>query len=415
MIRRFLDPESIGSPQFIAAALLLVYLLECAWLIHVEAVHGSLPDSVHDLCIYHGLEQWKTGALAGTPETLHSESVTGVPSSAYAGHLRVRDGYDQDRSPLYYLTCAEPFLVKPSSLRTESPLGQLWATTPYLFFGVMLGGSLWYVSRRLYGNAGGFVALTLFCFSPGTILSVAGAPNLGEIGGTWGAFGTVFTAIAVAHTLYAPREVILWNSRRILLLGLSLALAVGNQFSLAVIAVAALLLMFWVAPVRPRAVIVIWSTAIAVGAALLFAAYSFRPALFWQSTRYARWIDIELRALTMGASYLRTIKSLAADSPALMLALPAALITYFAWKRTRYFGNTAPLAISTLLFFLAIASPGFPGRGFHLVLLVFLFVFVAGVFADLMETRRGLLVGASIFGLLSAAALRNLIQLAFLR
>jgi len=279
----------------------------------------------------------------------------------------------------------------------------------------MLGGSLWYVSRRLYGNAGGFVALTLFCFSPGTILSVAGAPNLGEIGGTWGAFGTVFTAIAVAHTLYAPREVILWNSRRILLLGLSLALAVGNQFSLAVIAVAALLLMFWVAPVRPRAVIVIWSTAIAVGAALLFAAYSFRPALFWQSTRYARWIDIELRALTMGASYLRTIKSLAADSPALMLALPAALITYFAWKRTRYFGNTAPLAISTLLFFLAIASPGFPGRGFHLVLLVFLFVFVAGVFADLMETRRGLLVGASIFGLLSAAALRNLIQLAFLR
>jgi hypothetical protein len=196
---------------------------------------------------------------------------------------------------------------------------------------------------------------------------------------------------------------------------LSLALAVGNQFSLAVIALAALLLMFWVAPVRPRAVIAIGSTALTVGAILLFAAYFFRPAIFWQSLLHARWIDIEPRALTMAASYFATIKSLTADSPALMLALPAALITFFLWGRARYFGNIAPLGIAALLFFLAVASPGFPGRGFHLVLLVFVFVFVAGVFADLMESRHGLLVTASIFGLLGAAALRNLVQLAFLR
>ena len=48
-------------------------------------------------------------------------------------------------------------------------------------------------------------------------------------------------------------------------------------------------------------------------------------------------------------------------------------------------------------------------------MLVFLFVFVAGVFADLMETRYRLLVTASLFGLLAAAALRNLLQLALLR
>jgi hypothetical protein len=415
LIRRFLDPDSIGSPQVIAAALLLVYLFECGWLIWIETAHGSLPDSAHDLCIYHGLEQWKGGAIAGTPETLHSESVTGLPSSGYAGHLRVRDGYDQDRSPLHYLTCAAPFLLKPSGLRTESPPGQLWATAPYLFFGVMLGGSLWYVSRRLYGNAGGFVALTLYCFSPGTILGVAGSPNLAEMGGAWGTFGTIFTAIAVAHTLYAPREVIFWNSRRILLLGLSIALAVGNQFSLALIACAALLLMFWVAPVRRGAVIVIWLTAVAVGATLLFASYFFRPLVFLQSILHARWIDIEPAALAMPASYLQTMKMLAADSPALMLALPAALITYLIWKRTRYFGNTAPLAIAALLFVLAVAAPGFPGRGFHLVLLLFLFVFVAGVFADLMETRQRLLVTASIFGLLCASAFRNLVELVLLR
>lgn len=415
LIRRILASGSVGSPQFIAAALLLAYLLQCAWLIHVETLHGSLPDSNHDLCIYHGLEQWRGGAIAGTPETLRSESITGIPASGHGGHLRVRDGFDQDRSPLYYLTCAAPYLVKPPALRSESPLGQLWATTPYLFFGVMLGGSLWYVARRFYGNAGGYIALTLYCFSPGMILSVAGAPNLGEMGGIWGAFGTVFTAIAVAHTLYAPREVILWNSRRILLLGLSLALLAGNQFSLVVLAPVALAFMFWVAPVRPRAVIVIWSTAVAAGAVLLFASYFFRPALFWQSVSRARWINVQPAAFAMSASYLHALKLLAAESPALVLALPVTLITYFAWKRARYFGNTAPLAIAALLLILAIAAPDFPGQGFHLTLLVFLFVFVAGVFADLMETRQSLLVTAGVFGLLSAAALRNLLQLALLR
>ena len=40
------------------------------------------------------------------------------------------------------------------------------AAFPYLIFGLLLGGSLWYVARRLFGNAGGYVALALYCFSP---------------------------------------------------------------------------------------------------------------------------------------------------------------------------------------------------------------------------------------------------------
>lgn len=415
MIRRFLDPGSVGSPQFIAAALLFIYLFECAWLIHVETVSGSLPDSNHELCIYYGLQQWKSGVIAGTPETLRSETVTGHPSAGRGGHRRVRNGYDQDRSPLYYLTCAAPLLVKPSFLPSESTLGQLWISAPYLFFGVMLGGSLWYVARRLYGNAGGYIALTLYCFSPGMIGSVAGALNLAETGGVWGAFGAIFTAIAVAHTLYAPREVILWNYRRILLLGLSIALAIGNQFSLAIVAPAALLLMFWVAPVRPRAVIVIWFTALGVASVLLLASYAFRPAILWQGFLHARWIDVLPRAFEMSWSYSQTLNMLAANSPALMLALPAVLIAFFSWQRARYFGNSAPLMIAVLFSVLAIASPDFPGMGFHLASLVFFFVFVGGVLADLMETRQRLLVTAAVFGLLSASAAWNLAQLFRLR
>ncbi len=410
MLRRFLHSDAFRAPQFAAGALLLVYLLQCVWLVRVQTLQASVPDSDQALRIYLGLEQWKNGVIAGTPESLRSESATGVPSAGRAGHLRVRDGYDQDRSSLYYLVAAAPLLVRPGSWLPES-LQPLLAVTPYLFFGVMLGASLWYVARRLYGNAGGYVALALYCFSPAMIVNVAGTQSVGEMGAVWGAFGTIFTAIAVAHTLYAPREVVLWNWRRILLLGLSLALGAGNQFSLAVLALVILPLMFWVAPVRPRAVLAIWTTAIAVALVLLFAAYFFEPALFWQGMLHARWINFEPAAFGMSVSYHKSLQTIFVSSPPLMLALPVALIAYLGWKRTRYFGNSAPLLIAALLLILGLGAPNFPGQGFHLTMLVFLFVFVSGVFADLMETQQSLLVTAGLCGLLSASAIWNLLQL----
>src|SRR5580693_455518 len=308
MSNRFVHSDAFRAPQFAAAALLLVYLLQCAWLIHVQALHAE-PDSDQALRIYQGLQQWRKGVIAGTPESLRSEAITGIPSTARAGHLRVRDGYDQDRSPLYYLVAAAPLLLHPSSWLPDS-FGPLVAATPYLFFGLMLGASLWYVARRLYGNAGGYIALTLYCFSPAMIVNVAGTQSLGEMGAVWGAFGTIFTAIAVAHTLYAPREVVLWNSRRILLLGLSIALAAGNQFSLAPLALVILPLMYWVAPVRPRAVAAIWTTAIAVGLVFLFAAYFFEPSLLGQGLRHAQWLDFEPSAFALSVSYRNAVQTI---------------------------------------------------------------------------------------------------------
>src|SRR5438874_1049661 len=83
------------------------------------------------------------------------------------------------------------------------------------------------------------------------------------------AFGTIFTGIAVAHTLYAPREVILWNWRRTLLLGVSLALAVACQFSLAILAPFTLAFMLYLAPTRRAAALIIWSAACALALILL--------------------------------------------------------------------------------------------------------------------------------------------------
>ena len=411
MMRRFLQSASIGGPQFVAAALLGLYLLQCLWLVGVQSLHESQADSDQALRIHIGLQQWQSGAVAGTPESLPSEAATGEPSAARSGHLRVRDGYDEDRSPLYYLTAAAPILVRPATWTTGLPLWHFLAAAPYLFFGVMLGGSLWYVARRLYGNAGGYIALLLYCFSPAMIAGVSARQSLGEMGAVWGGFGAIWTAIAVAHTLYAPREVVLWNWRRILLLGLSLALAAGNQFSLGVLAIFALLLMLWVAPVRRQAVFVIWGAACAVGLAIVFSSYFFRPLLLWQGITHARWLDFDPRALAAPVAYRHGVQTIFRGSPALTLALPPALVAFLAWKRARYFGNLAPLGIALSLFALGMAAPGFPGEGFQLTALVFFFVFVAGVFADLLETRHGLVITAALSGLLVASALRNLLEL----
>jgi len=196
---------------------------------------------------------------------------------------------------------------------------------------------------------------------------------------------------------------------------LSLALAAGTQFSLAILALVALPLMLWVAPVRPRAVIAIWIAAVAVGIALLFAFYTFQPGLFWQAMARARWVDFHPTAFSMPASYSQTWRMIAAGSPPFVLALPVGLIAYCVWRRARYFGNTAPLLIAALLFILTVGSPDFPGQGFLLALLMLLFVFIAGVFADLLETRQGVIGIAGLWGLLSAGALWNVLQLVRLR
>jgi hypothetical protein len=411
-MRRFFQTASIGGPQFAAAALLCVYLLQCLWLVRIQTLHAPAANSDQALRIHIGLQQWKGGAAAGTPESLPLEATTGLPFEGRSGHLRVRDGYDQDRSPLYYLIGAAPFLVRPASWTTGLPLWHVLAAAPYLFFGVMLGGSLWYVARRLYGNAGGYIALLLYCFSPAMIAGVAGAQSLGEMGAVWGAFGAIWTAIAVAHTLYAPREVVLWNGRRIFLLGLSLALAAGDQFSIAVLAPVALLVMLWVAPVRKGAVVAIWGAACGFALVILFATYLFDPRLFLQGMVHARWLDFEPRALAASVAYRHNLQAILRGSPPLILALPVALAAFASWKRARYFGNVVPFGIAALLVALAVAAPGFPGEGFQLTALVFLFVFVAGVFADLLETSKGLLVMAALCGLLIASAAWNLIALA---
>jgi hypothetical protein len=288
----------------------------------------------------------------------------------------------------------------------------LLARSPYLIFGLLLGASLWYVARRLYGNAGGFIALSLYCFSPVIIRSSSLWFALPEMGAAWGAFGAIFTAMAVAHTLYAPREVVLWNWRRILLLGLSLALAIGSQFSLIVLVPMALLFMLYLAPTRQRAAITIWISACLVALIIIVAAYFFHPRVFLEGMRHADFLGIIWKAFLMPDAYRAVAVQVLYSNPAMVILLPAAFIVYCAWPRARYFGNTAPLLLCIIFFGYATGSAHYPGLGFQLILIPFAFVFVAGAISDVLETEHRRLAVLALWILLAGSALWNLVALA---
>ena len=398
--------EPVGKPQYIAGTLLLVFLFQCSWLI-TRNLRGGEMDLREWYRIDAGLRRWHAAPPAIASADPHSMLGPGPPP-----RIRDNNGFDPDHSALWYLISSAPLLVWPRQFQSDSLLYWGWmARAPFLMFGILLGASLWYVARRLYGNNGGYIALTLYCFAPGMIRAASGWFAEPETGAAWGAFGAIFTSIAVAHTLYAPREVVLWNWRRITLLGVSLALAIGSQFSLIVMVPLSLGFMLYLAPTRRGAAVVIWIAACVLALAILFAAYFFNPFSFWQGLRHAEWFGITWQAFTMGGAYRELLAELGQGSPALVLALPVSLITYAAWPRARYFGNTAPLLVAGLCLLLGFASPHYQGLGFQLVALPFLFVFVAGVSADLLETPKRALVAACIFGLLSAYGLWSLSEL----
>jgi hypothetical protein len=232
-----------------------------------------------------------------------------------------------------------------------------------------------------------------------------------EILAAWGSFGAIFTAIAVAHTLYAPREVVLWNWRRIVLLGVSLAIAVGSQFSMIVVVPLALAFMFYVAPIRRPAALIIWTAACLVALALLFATYFFHPHIFSEAMQHASFLGATWRCFTVLAVYREVARVILRACPALAVLLPIAIATYIAWPRTRYFGNTAPGLVAVLFIGLGMAHPDQAGAGFLLASIPFLLIFVAGIVADLMETPQSRLIKAAAWALIAADILWTLLKL----
>src|ERR1022692_947272 len=405
-MRPYFTRERFGRPQFLAGLLLLCFLAQALWLVHAEMRTAREPEGAEAIRIGEGWKQWHGRGLAAAP-VLDS---AGTPQDPF----RTDDsGFDTEHSPLLYIVSAAPLLAWPQDFGSDSATYWRWLPRiPFLACGIFLGASLWYVARRLCGNTGGFVALTFYCFSPSLIQASAVWHAEPEIVAAWGAFGTIFTAIAVAHTLYAPREVVLWNWRRIVLLGVSLAIAVGSQFSMIVVVPLALAFLLYLAPIRRGAALTIWAAACLVALALLFATYFFHPRIFFQGLQHASFWGATWRSFSVLAVYRGVGSQILRACPALVLLLPLTIATYFVWPRTRYFGNTAPLLVAMLFVGLGMAHPHVAGAGFLLASVPFLLIFVSGVLADLMETTFRRFVTAGVWGLLGAYIVWNLLALA---
>jgi hypothetical protein len=170
--------------------------------------------------------------------------------------------------------------------------------------------------------------------------------------------------------------------------------------------------LLYVAPVRKGAALVIWLAACMVGSVLLFATYFFHAHSSWESMRHAEFWGATWRAFSFLPVYKQVAIRLTQACPALPFFMPITLVTYAVWRRTRYFGNTAPLLVAGAFVILAVARPHSAGAGFLLAAVPFLFIFVSGVLADLMETTYRQLMMAGVLLILVVYAALTLITLA---
>jgi hypothetical protein len=384
-IRRF----HFNLPQRIAAGLLGVFLIQGLWLIAHQP--PSERDYQYARC---GREMWERPLQLGGSFTSCGNIPDGVLAYRLAGlpltlNLLAERVLDHFRSPDDRVVQTQGELSS-WELRHQLRYTLLLLRLPFLAAGCLLGGCLWWVTRRLYGNLGGYTALAFYCFSP-AVLRACVTPTP-EALAALGVFGGVYTCIGVAHAMQGPRRK--WRPRIVLLTAIFAVAAAAHIAALLVAALAGLALMLWVAEGRRSQVLPLVLIATAGALALLFACYGFSPQAFGALFRSpAGLLGISLEPARRFFSTL--------SNAGTALATAAALALYLSARRLRYFGNSAPL-LCVLVLFLLVAK-GAPGAAPWLWGMTFLFTFVGGVFADAYESRRGRLA-------LGAAAVLVLLQ-----
>jgi hypothetical protein len=358
-------------PQVVSLVLLLMFVAQCVWFMAHVPITQMESSFIEDGLLH-------VDRLANAASEYRSPLIAvlaGIPA-------KVTDGEKH-----FALLSDYRFLIR----------------LPFLVAGLMLGAALWYVARRLYGNFGGYIALGLYCFSPMVI--TRSSQVLPDIVGAWGAFGLVFTGIAAAHTLYAPREVVFWNWKRILLMGIAIALCIGAQWALWIVLLPTLGFMLWVGHVRLRAVAAIFAASCSIGMLLLWGVSSFRPLVFAESLRNANWIEFSPAQFGSKPMYSLLGLFFMQNGLGTMILLLVSVATFIFWKRSRYFGTAAPLITALLLIVVGLAMQHFAGLVFLFIALPFLMLFMAGISADLLETRYAVFANAIIVGVLIANAI----------
>ncbi len=371
----------IGRPQRLAGLLLLVFLIECLWVVSRQEL--SPADYRYALC---GREMWeRPSPLAGyftTCGNLNGDGtfayrVAGLPLTAERLVLLAGDKLRTPEDRLYASSA-----LNGSIWETRHQIGgvKYLMHLPFILFSVWLGGGLWWVSRRLFGNEGGFLALGLYCFCP-TVIRYAVTPN-NEVLAMWGLYGLVYAAMGVAHAMQGPRRK--WKPR-IALFVVALGMTAISHLLAAMLGfVAAFAFMFYLAE-RRRSYVMQMVVFSALGALLIvLASFAFRLAPFsyvFTGGAGRFWFSLDAA---------KGFFSQMVNAP-IAIAMVVATVVYLGARRSRYFGNTAPLLMLLALFALRTTQVmSYP----WLWALPFLFTFVGGVFADALETpQRKLFLG----------------------
>jgi hypothetical protein len=385
-IRRF----HFNLPQRIAAGLLALFLIQGLWLTE----HQTLTDRDYQYARC-GRETWeRPSALAGyytTCGNIHDGilgyRMAGLPLTL---NLLAERGLDLLRKPEDRVFQAAGTL-STWELRHQLTHVLLLLRLPFLFAGVVLGGGLWWVTRRLYGNLGGYTALALYCFSP-AVLGACVAPNA-EVLAALGVYGGVYTCIGVAHAMQGPRRK--WRPRIVLLMAAFGLAAAAHIAALPVVALLGLLLMAWVGEGRRSQMLPVVLAAVVGALLVVFACYGFSPDAFsylFRSGAGFLWVSLD-----PARRFFLTLAN-----AGITVAAAFGLVFYLGIRRARYFGNTAPLLCALAL--MALVMTGVPGSPW-LWGLPFLLTFVGGVFADAYESPRGPLAVAAAAAIVLLQAL----------
>lgn len=361
--------ERFGRPQLMAAAILLAFLAQClVFCARVPLTDGEIGY----------LEAQRGFTFFSPGSSLARALASALPSVLRAGN-------------------------------PDNPWLRWLARAPFLIAGLLFGASLWYVARRLFGDRGGYIALALYAFSPWFVIHSATVGP--EIVAEWAAFGAIFTAIGVAHTLYAPREVILWNWKRILLLGAAIGIGCAADPAVVLVIPAALAFMWYLAPGRRGAATAILLTACAVAFPIDCAFYGFHAGRLWFAMRSSLFALASSHAFAAPITWGYAADFLFFQQPMTALLLLAALTVFVAWKHTRFFGTASALMMFAYLMLVGVGSSVHGALPFYLLALPFGFVFIAGVATDLLESRYGKLSLGIIVGILVGHALISLVGL----
>ena len=373
ILRRF----RFNLPQRIAAGLLAMFLVQGLWLTSRQTLTDR--DYQYARC---GREMWERPSPLAGYFTSCGNIHDGVLAYRLAGlpltvNLLAERGLDHFRKPEDQLVQASGEL-STWELRHQITHILLLLRLPFLAAGCLLGGGLWWVTRRLYGNLGGYMALGLYCFSP-TVLKACIAPNA-EVLAALGVYGGVYTCIGVAHAMQGPKRK--WRPRIVLLTAAFGLAAAAHIAALPVVALMGLAAMLWVAEGHRSQVLPVVLMAVAGAMVVVFACYGFSPDAFSYVFRSAAgflWVSLDPARRFFSAL----------PNAGITVAGGAAVVLFVGLRKSWYFGNIAPLLCALVL--MALVMTGVPGSPW-LWALPFLLTFVGGIFADACEGPRGRLV-----------------------